>query len=133
MPERREFICITCPVGCTLQAIVEGEELIEVEGGRCGRGVDFVREELTDPRRTLTTTVQVEGGTLPLVPVRSEAPLPKERLLDVARVLREVVLSAPVAQHEVVLEDVLGSGVDIITSRSIPRNECNNSVHLDEF
>ncbi|MFP3896672.1 MAG: DUF1667 domain-containing protein [Anaerolineales bacterium] len=123
MPERREFICITCPVGCTLQAVVEGDELIEIEGGRCSRGADFVREELTDPRRTLTTTVQVEGGILSLVPVRSEAPLPKALLLDVARALREVVLTAPVVQHQVVLEDALGSGVDIITSRSIARDK----------
>ncbi|MGM0401705.1 MAG: DUF1667 domain-containing protein [Chloroflexota bacterium] len=125
MAERREFICITCPVGCTLQAVVEGDELIDVEGAGCRRGIEFVREELTDPRRTLTTTVQVEGGTLPLVPVRSEAPLPKEHLLEVARALREVVLSAPVAQHQVVLEDALGSGVDIITSRGIPREDSN--------
>ena len=123
MTERREFICITCPVGCTLHAIVEGDELIEVEGQSCKRGVEFVREELTDPRRTLTTTVQVEGGALPLAPVRSEAPLPKGLVLDVARALREVVLRAPVAQHQVVLEDALGSGVDIITTRSIPTRE----------
>ena len=123
MPERREFICITCPVGCTLHAVVEGDELIEVEGQSCKRGVDFVREELTDPRRTLTTTVQVEGGTLPLVPVRSEAPLPKGLVLDVARALREVVLIAPVVQHQVVLENALGSGVDIITTRSLPAKE----------
>lgn len=123
MPERREFICITCPVGCTLHAIIEGDELIEVDGGQCRRGVDFVREELTDPRRMLTTTVQVEGGILPLVPVRSEEPLPKALVLDVARALRNVVLNAPVAQHQVVLEDALGSGVNIITSRGIARNE----------
>lgn len=121
MPERREFICITCPVGCTLQAVVEGDELIEVEGAGCRRGIEFVREELTDPRRTLTTTVQVEEGILPVVPVRSAVPLPKDLLLDVARVLRDVVLTAPIAQHEVVLEDVLGSDVDIITTRNIGR------------
>ncbi len=114
-------------MGCTLEAVIEGEELIEVEGGGCRRGADFVREELTDPRRTLTTTVQVEDGTLPLVPVRSETPLPKGLLLDVARALREVVLTAPVAQHQVVLEDALESGVDIITSRSLPRDENGTS------
>ena len=94
MAEQRQFICITCPVGCTIQATVEGKELISLEGQTCSRGVAFVREELTDPRRMLTTTVRVRGGTLPLVPVRSSGPLPKERIFDVVEKLRDVVLQA---------------------------------------
>lgn len=119
MAEQREFICVTCPVGCAIEATVEGQELIALHGHACERGKAFVQEELTNPRRMLTTTVRVRGGRLPLVPVRSSAPLPKGLLLEVAKALRKVELVAPVAQHQVVLENVLGTGVDIITSRPV--------------
>ena len=123
MPSTREFICVTCPVGCAISALVEGSELIEVHGHTCRRGIEFVREEISAPRRTLTTTVRVSGGALPLVPVRSSAPLPKGRVLEIAAFLRTVVLTAPVEARQVVVADVLGTGVDIVTTRALARAE----------
>jgi CxxC motif-containing protein len=120
MSEQREYICVTCPVGCTIQAVVEGQELVELKGQACQRGEAFVREELTSPRRMLTTTVRVRGGHLPLVPVRSTAPLPQSLIVDIAALLREVELDAPVDEYQVVLAGALGTGVDIVTSRSMP-------------
>lgn len=119
MPEKRTFVCITCPVGCEIEALVEGDQLLQIEGNACRRGIDFVKEELTDPKRMLASTVQVRGGKLPLVPVRSSAPLPKPLLLDVAERLRDVVLEAPVEIHQVAIHDVLGTGVDIVTTRPL--------------
>ncbi|MFH1084858.1 MAG: DUF1667 domain-containing protein, partial [Chloroflexota bacterium] len=120
MREAREFICVTCPVGCTIQATVDDGQLVGTDGHACQRGVAFVREELTAPKRMLTTTVRVRGGALPLVPVRSTAPLPKGQLLAVARLLRRIEIEAPVVEHQVVLADVLGTGVDLVTSRALP-------------
>jgi len=120
MREAREFICVTCPVGCTIQAIVDGDELVSIEGQSCKRGEAFVREELTAPKRMLTTTVRVRGGVLPLVPVRSTAPLPKGRVLEVASLLRGIVLDAPIPPHQTVVANVLDTGVDIVTSRALP-------------
>jgi CxxC motif-containing protein len=119
MSEQREFICVTCPVGCSIQAEVEGESLIGIRGQACQRGEAFVREELTAPRRMLTTTVRVNGGRLPLVPVRSNVPVPKGLMFEIARALREVELQAPVADHQMVLENALGSGVNVVTSRGM--------------
>jgi CxxC motif-containing protein len=119
MVEQREFICVTCPVGCSIDAQVEGQDLVGLRGQACARGEAFVREELTDPRRMLTTTVRVRGGKLPLVPVRSSAPLPQHLLFDVARALRKIELEAPVKEHQVVLKNVLGTQVDIIASRPL--------------
>jgi len=123
LAEKREFICITCPVGCTIEATVEGEKILSIRGQGCKRGIAFVKEELTAPKRMLTTTVQVRGGKLPLVPVRSREPLPKDRLFDIVAQLRQIVLQAPVAEHQIVLENAANTGVDIITSRAIPKQE----------
>jgi len=120
LPEQRQFICVVCPVGCTIEATVEDGELLEARGQACKRGIAFVHEELTAPKRMLTTTVQVTGGSLPLVPVRSSGPLPKEMVLEVAARLRRVVLEAPVREHQMVAANVLNTGIDIITSGALP-------------
>ena len=119
MRTQREFICVICPVGCTIEAIVEGNELVGISGQACKRGVVFVQEELTAPRRVLTTTVRVRGGALPLVPVRSSEPLPKELLVQVVEALRQVSLEAPVSEHQIVIGNVLDTGVDVVTSRAL--------------
>jgi len=119
--EQRQFICVTCPVGCTIEATVENGELVRTEGAACKRGQAFVREELTAPKRMFTSTVRVRGGALPLAPVRSSAPLPKGLLLQVAALLRRLTLEAPVVEHQVVVSNVLDTGVDIIASRDLDR------------
>ncbi|MCD6302357.1 MAG: DUF1667 domain-containing protein [Anaerolineae bacterium] len=124
--EERDLICVTCPVGCTLKVILDGDEIVEVRDAGCRRGEAFARKELTDPRRMLASTVRVAGGLYPLVPVRSSEPLPKALLLPTARLLREVVLRAPVAEHQIVLKDVLDSGVSIVTSRAMPVSRDGN-------
>lgn len=123
MHEHRQFICVTCPVGCTLDATVDGDQLIEMQGQACRRGIAFVQEELSAPKRMFTTTVRVRGGALPLVPVRSREPLPKGLLLQVADELRSMVLQAPVHEHQVILADALHGGVDIIASREVKAAE----------
>ena len=123
LADHRQFICVTCPVGCSLDVLVEGSELKGIQGHACKRGITFVQEELTAPKRVLTTTVRVQGGTLPLVPVRSSGPLPKGVLLQVASQLRQLVLQAPVSAHQIVIHDVLHTDVDIITSREVGRAE----------
>lgn len=121
--EQRQFICVTCPVGCTIEATVEGDKLVGIQGQTCKRGLAFVEEELTAPKRMLTTTVRVVGGILPLVPVRSSKPLPKGVLLPVAAFLRDIVLQAPIVEHQVVVQNILETGVDMIASRDLPRAE----------
>lgn len=107
-------------MGCTIDATVKDGELVKVEGQACRRGIAFVREELSDPRRVLTTTVRVRGGVWPLVPVRSSAALPKGLLMEVVRELRGISLQAPVEEHQVVWRNVHDTGVDIVTSRAMP-------------
>ena len=121
MRESRELVCVTCPVGCALRATLEEGELASLEGQACKRGIAFAQEELTAPKRMLTTTVKVIGGALPLVPVRTREPIPKEALLALAAQMREVELLAPVSEHQTVLANALGTGVDVITSRALER------------
>ena len=110
----RELTCIGCPMGCQLTAVMDGSRVTEVTGNTCPRGDAYARKECTHPARTVTGTVRVTGGLLPVVSVRT-----KERVLDVARALCRVHLTAPVHAGDVVIPNVLGTGVDVVATRSV--------------
>ncbi len=120
MPTTEEMICVTCPMGCTLQVTHDNETVLNVDGNTCRRGLAYVQQELTDPRRMVATTVRVNGGLHPLVPVYTAAPFPKPKIFNLLDALREVEVDAPVTINQVVLADALGTGIDIVASRDLP-------------
>lgn len=120
MPTTEEMICVTCPMGCTLQVTHENETILNVDGNTCQRGLEYVKQELTDPRRMVATTVRVNGGLHPLVPVYTAEPFPKPKIFELLDALREVEVDAPIAIDQVVLADALGTGVDVVASRNLP-------------
>ncbi len=121
MVDVTKMICITCPMGCSLEVTHEGETVVNIDGATCKRAETYVKEELTDPRRMVATTVRVKGGIHPLVPVRTAAPVPKGRIFDLLQALREVELEAPVKVDEVVLDNVVDTDVAVLASRDLPR------------
>jgi len=123
MPEKTEikkFLCVSCPVGCALTVTVQGTELL-VDGNTCPRGVSYAQNEITNPLRTFTSTVRVKGGVLPVCPVRSKTPLPLDKVFDVAREVAKAAVSAPLTIGQVLIENVCGTGTDIIACRSLGR------------
>ena len=118
--ETIEMICITCPVGCSLQVRHDGKHVTEVEGHGCKRGTDYAEKEFSDPRRMVASTVRVRGGVHPLVPVYTSAPIPKRLIFDLLAELREVRLDAPVEVGQVVVLNVLNTGIDVLASRNLP-------------
>jgi CxxC motif-containing protein len=122
MPEiTDEMICITCPMGCTLQVTHDGETLIHVDGNTCNRGLAYVESELTDPRRMVATTVRVKDGLHPLVPVYTENAFPKPQIFTLLQKIREIEVEAPVRADQVIIENALSTGIDVIASRDMPR------------
>ncbi len=122
MPITEKMICITCPMGCSVAVTREGQTLLSVDGNTCKRGEDYVRRELTDPRRMAATTVRVKDGVHPLVPVYTAQAFPKPRLFELLDALRQVELEAPVTLGQVVLANALDTGIDILASREMPRS-----------
>lgn len=119
MAETHVMNCIMCPMGCEMTVTVENGKVIDVKGNTCPRGAKYAKDEVTAPKRMLTTTVRIEGGMLPLLPVVSETVLPKEKVLDCAAFLRGVTVKAPVKTGDVIVKDILGLGVNIIASRDM--------------
>ncbi len=117
--EKKEFVCIGCPLGCNVTVEAEGKEIKSITGNTCPRGADYVTKELTDPRRIVTSLVRVRGGELPVVSVKTAADIPKDKIADCIKVLKDIELHAPVRMGDVVAENVCGSGVNVIATREV--------------
>lgn len=114
---KREMVCVSCPMGCAITVeLDDNNEVISVTGNTCPRGDKYARQECTHPERMLTSTVKVEGGRLPVVPVKSASPIPKEMLFDAMKEVNKVTLKAPVTFGDVAVKDILGTGIDIIVT-----------------
>ncbi len=122
MKTNREMVCIVCPNGCRLNVFVDEQNRVtRVENALCRNGRTYAEDEVQCPKRSLTSTVKVKGGTHPLVSVRSSKPIPREKLQEAVDTLRVFELTAPVDFHQVVVSDILGTGADIVTTRQIAK------------
>ena len=119
--EKKHFVCVVCPIGCEIDVVHDGSKIISMEGNKCERSEEFVSQELIEPMRILTTTVRIQGSRWVVIPVRTNESVPKRLFPRIMRQLRRVKLQAPVNMLDVVVRDVLGTGVNIIATRTMPR------------
>ena len=117
--EKRELICIGCPLGCPVTVTMEAGEVIMVEGNTCKRGREYGEKEVTAPARTVTTTVTVTGGKIPAVSVRTRKDIPKEEIFDCIRALKGILIPAPVHTGDSILADAAGTGVDVVATKTV--------------
>ena len=116
MSEMKTMTCILCPVGCEITTQTQDGEIKSISGNACKRGEKYAQTEIKDPRRTLTTTVRVSGGAQPLISVKSADSLPKDKLLDSMKVIAKTTAKAPVRIGDVIVQDILGTGIDMIAT-----------------
>ena len=113
----KELICITCPRGCHLSV----DDNLNVTGNFCPRGVAYAKAELTHPVRMVTSTVEVVSSSEARLPVKTKDPIPKELIFPVMEEINKVIVKAPIKIGDVIIKDILGTGVDIIATKNIDR------------
>lgn len=111
----RLLTCIVCPRGCQLRAVLADDgSVVSVEGNACKRGVGYAEDECTHPKRTVTSTVKLIGGTP--VAVKTSGSVPKERVFDVMKEINAVRYDGALRVGDVVIKDVCGLGVDVVAT-----------------
>lgn len=124
MSEYREIVCIVCPNGCRMNVQINADnKVINVKNATCEKGRAYASDEVQCPKRSLTTTVKVIDGVLPLVSVRSDKPLPKNQIQCAMAEVRKIELKAPVKYHQKIISNILGTGVNIIATKEITRKQ----------
>jgi CxxC motif-containing protein len=120
---KKEMICIGCPMGCYLTVDYDKTTIREITGNRCKVGLDYAQKEISNPERTLTTTVKVKNGHLPLVSVRTNKPIPKNKIFDAMDLLAKVEVEAPIKIGELIVQNIFDTGVDVVATKNISRND----------
>ena len=118
-----ELTCINCPLGCALTVASENASVISVTGNTCQRGEAYARAEVTAPVRIVTTSVPVTGGSCPMVSVKTASAIPKDKIFDCISALKNVTATAPIAIGDVILQNVAGTGIDMVATRDVSANE----------
>ncbi|WP_195269616.1 FAD-dependent oxidoreductase [Eubacterium sp. 1001713B170207_170306_E7] len=111
--KENERLCVLCPKGCIL-SFDTAHDPPEIAGYQCSRGRRYGLEEWRAPKRMLTTTVKTASGKL--VPVKSSGPLAQSALLTAVKSIRKITLAGSVAPGTIIDQNILNSGVDIITT-----------------
>ena len=119
--EKKHFVCVVCPVGCEIDVVHDGAKIISMEGNKCEKSEEFVSQELIEPMRILTTTVRIEGSRWPIIPVRTDKPVPKRLFPRIMNQLKRIKLQAPVNMLDVVMNDIARTGANVIATRTMPR------------
>lgn len=114
---KKELICIVCPMGCHLEVDVENG--YSVTGNQCKRGIAYGMKELTNPTRTITSTVRIKGGIYNRLPVKTDKEISKKLIIQVMELLDDIVVESPVKVGKVLLENILDTDVNIVSSRSM--------------
>jgi CxxC motif-containing protein len=118
---KQEVTCIACPIGCKLTIMRDDHEPegYRIEGAQCKRGVKYGIKEVTNPTRVICSTVAIRGAHLCRLPVKTLDPIPKDMNHECMKVINSVQVEAPVKLGQVIIENVLGTGVDIVATRSM--------------
>jgi CxxC motif-containing protein len=119
MSDPKKIICITCPKGCEAAVSKEGDS-IQIKGKICRKGKGHFIQEFTEPMRTLTSTVLVEGSSPRRLPVRTRGSIPKKDLFRAMDIVVQAWVRPPVRIGDVIIPDLLGTGVDLISSDDLP-------------
>lgn len=117
------MICVTCPRGCRMELARDEEGQLQVRGNFCKRGIAYAKNELTDPRRMVASTVRIADGVHRVLPVATTDPIPKGQIEALMALLNETVTEAPVRMGDVIVANALGCGIDVVASRSMARRD----------
>lgn len=122
---KRELTCIVCPVGCALSVELADGKVIDVKGNSCPRGKVYAENECISPVRTVTTTVRCENGEI--LPVKTETPIPKEKIFEAMKIINNIHPSLPISVGDVIIENVFGSRVIAARRMCCDENNCRGT------
>jgi CxxC motif-containing protein len=115
----KELICVNCPMGCRVHVQIENDKVISVTGNNCPRGKAYAEKECIRPERILTSTVRISGALHRVLPVITDREIPLDMIMDAMDAVRGIKVEAPVKVGDVIAADLLGTGVNLVASRSM--------------
>lgn len=114
---KRNLTCIICPKGCSINVETENGEVKTIEGNTCKRGYDYAYSEVTNPVRTITSTIKLENGKI--ISVKTDKPIPKELIFKCMEEINKTTAKLPVKIGDILIENILNTGSNIVATKYI--------------
>jgi CxxC motif-containing protein len=114
---KQKLICIVCPMGCHLDVDIDND--YAVTGNECKRGIAYAKKELTNPTRTITSTIKIRGGIYNRLPVKTDKEISKKQVFEAMKLLDDVIVESPIKVGTIILSNILDTDVNIVASRSM--------------
>lgn len=111
----KKLTCIICPRGCQLEI----DENNNVFFNFCIRGKTYALNEINDPKRTITSIMKVSNRDDTFVSVKCVPEIKKELIFDLMKEINQKSVKAPIKRGDILIENVLDSGVNIIATKDI--------------
>ena len=126
--EKRELVCIGCPIGCVLCAEISDEGNVRITENSCKIGEDYGIKECTNPTRIVTSTVEVIGRKVVMLPVKTERDIPKNKIEECMKALKGIKLTAPINMGDIILKNVSDHAALLCTLKlQVDENDVNLS------
>lgn len=103
--EKKIITCMECPMGCTMQAYVNNENKVVVSGNNCLRGKMYAENEMTCPRRVITTTIRAITGEM--LSIKTDKPVKKAEMFEVLKKINSVHPSLPIKIGDVIISNIV--------------------------
>jgi CxxC motif-containing protein len=116
----KHITCAKCSIGCRV-FVEAADEQLSFSGNQCEKGVEFAKAETASPARSITTTVRTAFPRIPVLPVRTNGEVPKEKVKEIIHELSKIVITEKIGIGEIVAADILGTGCDVIATSDILR------------
>lgn len=113
----KKVSCIICPNSCAIEI---DENTLLATGNRCPRGLEYAKQEIIDPHRSVTSTVKTIFSHFPVLPVRTSNSISKTKVMDVMKAINEIVVKSHVKVGDIILSNIADTGVDLIATSDIP-------------
>lgn len=115
--EKKNIICTCCPMGCHMEVTLEDGKVTEVKGNTCKRGANYAVDEITNPKRTLTSTVKTDKGMM--LSVKTAEAIPFGKMTDAMKILAGITVRTPVRIGDIVCKDICGTGVNVVATKNL--------------
>ncbi|AQM60364.1 DUF1667 domain-containing protein [Clostridium baratii] len=117
--ESINLVCLACDRSCNLNISLDKNNITSVAGNACRKGISYAKKEYIVPSMTVTTVITVLNGSSKIVPVKSEIVVPKSLIFKILSELRDLKVSAPIKSGDIVKENILNTGVNIIATNNV--------------
>ena len=116
---KKSLICISCPLGCSLDVEYDTGHIQKIDGATCKRGLSYAEKEIFNPERVVTSTVKITGASISLLSVKTDKTVSKKVMSKIMKEIFRINVKAPIKVGDIIRSNIVNSGANLVATRSL--------------